>query len=95
MYLRNFATQFLTSPSLLAALPLGAGATTAMTLGLRGDVRSISAWCGGGSRRDMLAYLAKMGLVVGVEALVSVAVWGLGTAVTVMVGTRRFGWGGL
>ncbi|KKZ65006.1 hypothetical protein EMCG_09086 [[Emmonsia] crescens] len=95
MYLRNFATQFLTSPSLLAALPLGAGATTAMTLGLRGDVRSISAWCGGGSRRDMLAYLAKMGLVVGVEALVSVAVWGMGTAVTVMVGTRRFGWGGL
>ncbi|OAX84454.1 hypothetical protein ACJ72_01178 [Emergomyces africanus] len=95
MYLRNFAMQFLTSPSLLAALPLGAGATTAMTLGLRSDVRSVGAWCGGGSRSDMLAYLAKMGLVVGMEALVSVAVWGMGTAATVMIGTRRFGWGDL
>ncbi|PGH07695.1 hypothetical protein GX51_01704 [Blastomyces parvus] len=95
MYLRNFATQFLTSPSLLAALPLSAGATTALTLGLSGDVRSIGAWCGGGSRKDMLAYLAKMGLVVGMEALVSVTVWGMGTAATVMLGTRKFGWGEL
>ncbi|KAL2370040.1 hypothetical protein RJZ57_005524 [Blastomyces gilchristii] len=95
MYLRNFAIQFLTSPSLLAALPLTAGASTALTLGLSGDVRSICAWCGGGSRKDMIAYLAKMGLVVGTEALVSVAVWGMGTAATVMLGTRKFGWGEL
>ncbi|OJD18727.1 hypothetical protein AJ78_01264 [Emergomyces pasteurianus Ep9510] len=95
MYLRNFAMQFLTSPSLLAALPLGAGSATAMTLGLRSDVRSVGAWCGGGSRRDMFAYLAKMGLVVGMEALVSLAVWGMGTAATVIVGMRRFGWGDL
>ncbi|OJD25113.1 hypothetical protein ACJ73_03525 [Blastomyces percursus] len=95
MYLRNFAIQFLTSPSLLAALPLTAGASTALTLGLSDDVRSIGAWCGGGSRKDMLAYLAKMGLVVGMEALVSVAVWGMGTAATVILGTRKFGWGEL
>ncbi|EER44687.1 conserved hypothetical protein [Histoplasma capsulatum H143] len=95
MYLRNFATQFLTTPSLLAPLPVGASAISAMTLGLRSDVRDIFGWCGGGSRSDMLAYLAKMGLVVGMEALVSVTVWGMGTAVTVMLGTRKFGWGNL
>ncbi|EEH19156.2 hypothetical protein PABG_01475 [Paracoccidioides brasiliensis Pb03] len=96
MYLRNLATQYLASPHLLAALPIGSPApSTATILGLRTDVRSVTALCGGGSRADMLAYLGKMGLAMGMQALVSAVAWGMGTALTVLVGTRKFGWGDL
>ncbi|KAK2788469.1 hypothetical protein FQN53_003615 [Emmonsiellopsis sp. PD_33] len=99
LYLRNFALKFLSSPYILStAVPMGAATATTLGLGLglgRADVRGLGAWFGGGSARDMVAYMGKMVLVVGVEGLVSAAVWGVGTAATVMFGVMEFGWGEL
>ncbi|PGH15708.1 hypothetical protein AJ79_02302 [Helicocarpus griseus UAMH5409] len=89
LYLRNFALQFLNSPYLLG------GGVAATAIGLRADVRPVNAWCGGGTGKDMLAYLGKVGLVIGMEALVSTAIWGVGSAATILIGVRRFGWGEL
>ncbi|KAK2812465.1 hypothetical protein FQN50_001466 [Emmonsiellopsis sp. PD_5] len=99
LYLRNFTLKFLSSPYILStAVPVGAATATTLGLGLglgRADVRGLGAWFGGGSVRDMVAYMGKMVLVVGVEGLVSAAVWGVGTAATVMFGVMEFGWGEL
>jgi Na+-driven multidrug efflux pump len=43
----------------------------------------------------MLAYASAMALATGMEAMVSAAIWGVGTAVTVFIGRRKFGWGNL
>ncbi|PGH15862.1 hypothetical protein AJ80_05393 [Polytolypa hystricis UAMH7299] len=92
LYLRNLAAQFLSPRYMAAAVPLG---VTAATLGLRSDVRGLGPWFGGGGRADVLAYMGKMALMLGMEAMVSTCVWGIGTAVTILIGKKHFGWGNL
>lgn len=88
-FLRHLASTFLSSPAVLSGtIPLGMAAST---IGLR----PIGAWFGGGGRSDMLGYASKMVVVTGVQAMISAGIWGAGTAITVMLGTKKFGWGDL
>ena len=88
-FLRHLATTFLSSTAVASgAIPLGMAASTV-------GLRPVGAWFGGGGRTDMLAYASKMVLVTGMQALVSAGIWGAGTAVTVLLGRKKFGWGNL
>ena len=88
-FLRHLASTFLSSPAVVSgAIPLGMAASTV-------GLRPVGAWFGGGGRQDMLGYASKMVLVTGMQALVSAGIWGAGTAVTVLLGRKNFGWGDL
>ncbi|KAL9112466.1 MAG: hypothetical protein Q9227_003308 [Pyrenula ochraceoflavens] len=82
LYLRSLTQSFL--------------ATTATTEPLRGDVRGLGEWLGGrsGGWKGMCAYAAKVGLLIGVQGCVGLAVWGVGTWRAVGLGRER-GWGRL
>lgn len=83
LYLRSLALSYLSSPA--------SGSIAA----LRPDIRNLSAFAGGGGPRDMLAYVGKLVLISGMQAAVSASVWGIGTAVAIGMGRKRFGWGNL
>lgn len=83
LYLRALAISYLSSPA------SGPAAV------LRPDIRDLTAFAGGGSTRDMLTYAGKLVLVFGMQAAVSIGVWGIGTATAIGMGRKRFGWGNL
>jgi hypothetical protein len=85
LYLRHLASTFISSSILIGGA----------NLGFQRHVRPLGAWFGGGRAGNMLAYASAMALATGMEAMVSAAIWGVGTAVTVFIGRRKFGWGNL
>lgn len=92
MYLRSLATNFLSYQTPVDIPPAGA---MAAVVGLRGDVREIGNWFGGGGTVDMLNYAGRMLTVLSIETALSSGVWAVGTAAAVLLGKRRFGWGNL
>ncbi|GFG23914.1 hypothetical protein IFM61606_03808 [Aspergillus udagawae] len=61
----------------------------------RSDVRSLGAWGGGGSSSDIMAYMGKMALMVGLQAAVNASVWGVISGAAIRIGKRFCGWGKL
>ncbi|KAF7175738.1 hypothetical protein CNMCM7691_009745 [Aspergillus felis] len=61
----------------------------------RSDVRSLGAWAGGGSSSDIMAYMGKMALMVGLQAAVNASVWGVVSGAAIRIGKRFCGWGNL
>ncbi|EED15267.1 conserved hypothetical protein [Talaromyces stipitatus ATCC 10500] len=59
------------------------------------DIRPLNALAGGGSRRDMIAYICKLTLIQGIQAGVSGAILGVCSATAVGIGKRVFDWGNL
>ena len=59
------------------------------------NVRALGAWGGGGSRSDMLAYMGKLALMVGMHAAVNAGVWGVISGTAIRIGRRFCGWGTL
>ncbi|RHZ58844.1 uncharacterized protein CDV56_106482 [Aspergillus thermomutatus] len=62
---------------------------------LRSDVRSLGAWGGGGSSSDIMAYMGKLALMVGLQAAVNASVWGVISGAAIRIGKRFCGWGNL
>ncbi|KAF4216750.1 hypothetical protein CNMCM8980_007256 [Aspergillus fumigatiaffinis] len=61
----------------------------------RSDVRPLGAWGGGGSSSDIMAYMGKMALMVGLQAAVNASVWGVISGAAIRIGKRFCGWGNL
>ncbi|KAF4160864.1 hypothetical protein CNMCM6069_006772 [Aspergillus lentulus] len=61
----------------------------------RSDVRPLGAWGGGGSSLDIMAYMGKMALMVGLQAAVNASVWGVISGAAIRIGKRFCGWGNL
>ncbi|EAW25375.1 uncharacterized protein NFIA_108680 [Aspergillus fischeri NRRL 181] len=61
----------------------------------RSDVRPLGAWGGGGSSSDIMAYMGKMALMVGLQAAVNASVWGVISGAAIRIGKRFCGWGSL
>ncbi|RLM01026.1 hypothetical protein CFD26_108654 [Aspergillus turcosus] len=61
----------------------------------RSDVRSLGAWGGGGSSSDIVAYMGKLALMVGLQAAVNASVWGVISGAAIRIGKRFCGWGNL
>ncbi|KAH1523406.1 hypothetical protein KXX29_007900 [Aspergillus fumigatus] len=61
----------------------------------RSDVRSLGAWGGGGSSSDIMAYVGKMALMVGLQAALNASVWGVISGAAIRIGKRFCGWGNL
>ncbi|KNG84125.1 hypothetical protein ANOM_007170 [Aspergillus nomiae NRRL 13137] len=59
------------------------------------DVRTLGALGGGGSRSDMLAYMGKLALMMGLHAAVNAGVWGVISGTAIRIGRRFCGWGTL
>lgn len=59
------------------------------------DVRSLGAWGGGGSSSDIMAYMGKLALMVGLQAAVNASVWGVISGAAIRIGKRFCGWGNL
>ncbi|KAL1871856.1 hypothetical protein Plec18167_007007 [Paecilomyces lecythidis] len=83
LYLRSLALSYLSSPA------------SGPAIALKPDIRGLTAFSGGGSTRDMLTYTGKLVLVFGMQAAVSLGIWGIGTAAAIGMGRKRFGWGNL
>lgn len=81
LYLRSLALSYLSSPA------SGTG------LAARGDIRGLGLWVGG--RRDTIAYMSKLTLVMGLQSAVSTCVWWLCTRGVRALGRKAFGWGNL
>lgn len=81
LYLRSLASSYL--------------ASTRSPIALRSDVIPMGAWGGGGSRTDVLAYMGKMTLMIGMQAAVNASVWGIISGAAIRVGRRFCGWGTL
>ncbi|KAH2174099.1 hypothetical protein KXV74_007438 [Aspergillus fumigatus] len=61
----------------------------------RSDVRPLGAWGGGGSSSDIMAYVGKMALMVGLQAALNASVWGVISGAAIRIGKRFCGWGNL
>jgi hypothetical protein len=61
----------------------------------RSDVRSLGAWGGGGSSSDIIAYMGKLALMMGLQAAVNASVWGVISGAAIRIGKRFCGWGNL
>jgi hypothetical protein len=83
LYLRSLALSYLSSPA------SGNG------FAARGNIRSLSVWAGGGGRKDTIAYMSKLTLVMGLQSAVSTCVWWLCTKAVRTLGQKAFGWGKL
>ncbi|RJE20232.1 hypothetical protein PHISCL_07430 [Aspergillus sclerotialis] len=82
MYIRSLATSYLASQ----------GASPA----LLSDVRQpFGFWIGGASRFDIIPYVTKLSLTVGIQTAVCAAVWGVLTGGVIRVGKIFCGWGSL
>lgn len=97
--LRSLAVSYLSSSASLGILTRGSPSSIT-NLGLHPrtavyGVRSLGCWFGGGSMSNRLSYIGKLLLVTGLEAITSLALWGVGTSVAVVIGRRKFGWGEL
>lgn len=82
-YLRSLAKSYLSSK--------GAAAAAA----IRSDVYPVSAWGGGATRSDKLAYIGKLALIMGIQAAVNASVWGIISGSAIRIGRRWCGWGSL
>jgi len=80
LYLRSLALSYLSSPA-------GTG------LVAQGDIRGLGVWAGG--RKDSIAYMSKLTLVMGLQSAVSTCVWWLCTRAVRALGRKAFGWGNL
>lgn len=80
-YLRSLAKSYLSSK----------GATAA----IRSDVYPVTAWGGGATRSDKLAYIGKLALMMGIQAAVNASVWGIISGSAIRIGRRWCGWGAL
>lgn len=81
LYLRSLASSFLSWRGFSPAL--------------RSDVRALGAWGGGGSRKDILAYVGKMALMMSMQAAVNASVWGVISGAAIRIGKKFCGWGSL
>lgn len=82
IFLRSLASSFLASQS--------------TSLALRSDVRRpLGFWVGGGSMSDIVPYLGKLGLAVGLQAAVNASVWGVVTGSVIRIGKAFCNWGSL
>ncbi|OJJ44679.1 hypothetical protein ASPZODRAFT_144638 [Penicilliopsis zonata CBS 506.65] len=59
----------------------------------RSDVRDLGAWFGGGSRSDMVMYMGKVCMLVGIQTAVNAGVWGVVTSLAMKLGRALCGWG--
>ncbi|RAL05846.1 uncharacterized protein BO80DRAFT_397087 [Aspergillus ibericus CBS 121593] len=80
LYLRSLATSYLQS--------------THAPVALRADVRTMGDW-GWSSRSDILPYLGKIALVLGIQVAVNASVWGVISGSAMKIGKRFCGWGSL
>ncbi|KAL5003889.1 hypothetical protein BDV10DRAFT_154574 [Aspergillus recurvatus] len=62
---------------------------------LRSDVYPPAAWGGGRSRSDILAYLGKLALMMGIQAAVNASAWGIISGAAIRIGRKWCGWGAL
>jgi hypothetical protein len=83
LYLRSLALSYLSSPA------------SGNEFAARGNIRSLSVWAGGGGRKDTIAYMSKLTLVMGLQSAVSTCVWWLCTKAVRTLGQKAFGWGKL
>ncbi|KAF9884162.1 hypothetical protein FE257_002220 [Aspergillus nanangensis] len=79
LYLRSLASSYL---SCINAPP-----------SLRSGIRPVGVWGGGGSRTDIIAYMGKLILMVGMQAAVNTSVWGIISGAAIRIGKRFCGWG--
>ncbi|EAW10218.1 uncharacterized protein ACLA_046840 [Aspergillus clavatus NRRL 1] len=80
LYLRSLASSYLSSIGSPALLP---------------DVRPLGAWGGGGSVSDIVVYMGKVTLMLGLQAAVNASVWGVISGAAIKIGKRFCGWGSL
>jgi hypothetical protein len=59
------------------------------------DIRDLNAFAGGGNRRDMVAYMGKLAMMLGLQVGVSGSILGVCSATAVGIGKRLFDWGKL
>ena len=81
LYLRSLASSYLASRSFSPTL--------------HSDVRALGVWGGGGSATDILAYIGKLSLMMGVQAAVNASVWGVISGAAIRMGKGFCGWGNL
>jgi hypothetical protein len=84
---RSLATTYLSSPAAAVFSRNIAVSTT--------DIRSLNAFAGGGTRHDMIAYMANVAMVIGLQTAVSGSILSVSSAVAMQIGKRMFGWGQL
>ncbi|KAL4890907.1 hypothetical protein BDV59DRAFT_183364 [Aspergillus ambiguus] len=81
LYLRSLASSYLSS--------------TRNPPVLRSDIIPMHAWAAGGSRSNVLAYMGKLILMVGMHAAVNASLWGIISGSAMRIGRRFCGWGTL
>ncbi|WEW61285.1 hypothetical protein PRK78_006775 [Emydomyces testavorans] len=100
--LRSLALNYLSSRAPFGILsrtsPAPAGIITGVGLSAGASmysIRPLGSWFGGGSLSDRLSFIGKMALIMGLEVMSRAGLWGIGTAVALTLGRRKFGWGEL
>lgn len=86
-YYRSLARSYLSSQ---APLLYGGSSLVASS-----NIRNLNAFAGGGRREDMIAYMSKLALILGIQAGVSGTILGVCSATAVGIGKRFFEWGKL
>lgn len=82
IFLRSLASSYLASQG--------------SSLALHSDVRRpLGFWPGGGSRSEIIPYLGKLGLAVGIQAALNASVWGVVTGAVIKIGKTFCNWGKL
>ncbi|OKL63873.1 hypothetical protein UA08_00187 [Talaromyces atroroseus] len=86
-FYRSLARAYLSSHTALLY-----GATSLAT---PSDIRVLNAFAGGGSRRDMVAYMGKLAMILGIQVGVSGSIIGVCSATAIGIGKSLFDWGRL
>ncbi|CRG87985.1 hypothetical protein PISL3812_05007 [Talaromyces islandicus] len=59
------------------------------------DVRGVNAFAGGGNPHDMITYVGKVAMVIGLQTALSGSILSMSSTAAIRIGKRMFGWGQL